>query len=204
MSQTEFGHILGVAPTYVGAMRKSLSLEKVNRMMQVFPDLNRDWLLYGEGEMLRNPDSPTGEQGQNAVRESEVPMLPVAAYAGNLQYWSNPVQLADCEKILSPIRGVDFAIRVTGDSMEPEFHDGMTLLLKKINEKAFIPWGRAMVIDTENGVLLKEVYPSGQDGDRQVIEAKSLNPRYPPIMIPTSSVYGLYRILGSIRIYSTY
>ena len=45
LSQSEFGRILGVAPTYVGAMRKSLSADKVNRLMRAFPDLNRDWLL---------------------------------------------------------------------------------------------------------------------------------------------------------------
>lgn len=204
MSQTEFGHILGVAPTYVGAMRKSLSLEKVNRLMQVFPDLSRDWLLYGEGEMLRDPDASGNGSRGGSRGECEVPLLPVAAYAGNLQFWSNPVQLADCEKIVSPVKGADFAIRVTGDSMEPEFHNGTTILIKKINEKAFIPWGTPMVIDTENGVLVKEVFPGIREGGEQYIEARSLNPKYPPLSIPSASIYGFYRVLGAIRIYSTY
>lgn len=203
LSQTEFGRILGVAPTYIGAMRKSLSADKVNKLMRAFPDLNRDWILYGEGEMLKEQASDSEGRGDDhEAIDYEVPLLPVSAFAGNLQVWSESVELRDCEKVVSPIRGVDFAIRITGDSMEPEFHDGSTVLIKRINEKSFIPWGNPMVIDTENGVLIKEVFPS--DRGRGFIEARSLNPKYPPLAIPTESIYGLYRVLGMMRIYSTF
>ena len=85
--------------------------------------------------------------------------------------------------------------------MEPKFPDGTTILIKKINEKAFIPWGNPLVIDSENGVVVKNVYPV--KNDNSVIEARSLNPAYPPYEIPRDCVYGLYRILGSIQLYGT-
>lgn len=40
---------------YVSSMRKSLGDEKLNNVLKAFPELNRDWLLYGEGEMLKSP-----------------------------------------------------------------------------------------------------------------------------------------------------
>lgn len=199
ISQTEFGRILGVAPTYVGAMRKSLSADKVARLTRAFPDLNREWLLFGEGTMLKE---------DNALRLTDpqagatVPLLPVAAFAGDIQGWSKSVELSDCEQVTTPVPGADFAIRISGDSMEPAIHDGATLLIKRINEKAFIPWGNPMVIDTENGVLIKEVYPSSRG--HLYLEARSLNPKYPPLTIPTASVYGLYRVMGTVQLYSTY
>ncbi len=199
LSQSEFGRILGVAPTYVGAMRKSLSTDKVARLTRAFPDLNRDWLLYGEGEMLKDPYDNDDSLIETA--RYEVPLLPVAAYAGSLQMWSQSVELRDCEKIVSPVPGADFAIRISGDSMEPKLHDGSTILIKRINEKAFIPWGNPMVIDSENGVLVKDVYP-GTRGSAY-IEARSANPKYPPIDVPTSSIYGLYRVMGTVNIFST-
>ena len=131
----------------------------------------------------------------------EIPLLPVAAYAGNIQAWSDGVALRDCEKVISPVKGADFAIKVSGDSMEPDLHNGATILIKRINDAAFIPWGNKMVIDTENGVFVKEVYPIPQNDRR--IEARSTNPNYPPFEIPTESIYGLYRILGQIQIYTT-
>ncbi len=203
LSQTEFGRILGVAPTYIGAMRKSLSADKVNKLTRAFPDLNRDWILYGEGEMLKEPAEE--EVPQNVPDNSTgylVPMLPVAAYAGNLQMWSEGVDLAHCEKVVSPVKGVDFGIRVSGDSMEPDIEPGSIIFIKKINDKSFIPWGHPMVIDSENGVLVKEVYPSRNGSS--FIEARSINPKYPPVDIPKSSIYGLYRVMSSIRVFSTY
>lgn len=204
ITQLEFAKRMEVSPAYVGAMRRSMSDDKIKRLRKEFPDLNTDWLLYGEGEMLLSRDSagdgaiasiPTATEGY------EVPLLPVAAYAGNLQLWSQGVSLRDCEKVISPVRGADFAIKVSGDSMEPDLHDGATILIKRINDKAFIPWGNKMVIDTENGVLVKEVYPVTDD--RYKIEARSLNPKYPPIEIPTDSIYGLYRVLGQVQIFTT-
>lgn len=34
-------------------MRKGFGVDKLNNVLSVFPELNREWLLYGEGEMLK-------------------------------------------------------------------------------------------------------------------------------------------------------
>lgn len=199
LSQREFADILGVSNAYIGAMRRSISDEKVRKLRHAFPELNTDWLLYGEGDMLRNEMmvSATGTRGGGKL----IPLLPVDAFAGRLQDYSTGVGLADCEMIVSPVRGADYAIRVSGDSMEPKIHDGSTILIKRINDKAFIPWGNSMVIDSENGVLVKDVYPD--DDNPHCIAAKSINPRYPTLSIPRESIYGLYRILASIQIFGS-
>lgn len=204
VTQTEFARRLGVSPTYIGAMRKSMPKDRLRVVFDMFPDVNRDWLLYGEGDMLVEEDNDGPDLSQGYV----VPLLPVDAHAGTLQMWSQGVQLRDCEKVVSPVPGVDFGIRISGDSMEPEFHSGAILFIKRINENAFIPWGNPMVIDTENGVLVKVVFPSDRSTDRrgnpcEYIEARSYNPDYPPIQIPTESIYGLYRVITGIRQFST-
>lgn len=204
VTQTEFARRLGVTPTYIGAMRKGMPNERLKLVYEMFPDLNRDWLLYGEGEML----IPEEDDAPDLSKGYVVPMLPVEAYAGNLQLWSRGVQLRDCEKVVSPVPGVDFGIRVTGNSMEPEFQNGSVLFIKRINEQAFIPWGNPMVIDTENGVVVKLIYPprtaeTHPGCSYEYIEARSYNPDYPPFTIPTESIYGLYRIITGIRQYST-
>lgn len=234
ITQREFTRRIGVAQSYIATMRKSISNEKIKLIRREFPELNTDWLLYGEGEMLnrnvitsvpgrdgrgRNKPNPAAGEALPQIKSSgeddevregplgnraegyEVALLPVAAYAGNLQSWSAGVMLRDCEKVISPVKGADFAIKVTGDSMEPELHDGATILIKKINDNSFIPWGNKMVIDTENGVLVKKVFPGKKGSGR--IEVRSVNPMYPPYEIATSSVFGLYRILGQLQIYST-
>lgn len=199
MSQSEFTRQLGVSPTYIGAMRKSMPEERLKKVYEMFPDLNRNWLQYGEGDMLIDPNHEV-----ELARDYVVPLLPVEAYAGNLQEWSFGVQLRDCEKVVSPVPGVDFGIRVTGNSMEPEFPGGSMLFIKRLKERTFIPWGNPMVIDTENGVLIKLLYPGdgSSAADSTYVEARSLNPNYPPFKIPVDSIYGIYRVVTGIRDYS--
>lgn len=196
ISKAEFSRRMGVSVAYLSAMRKSLPEEKVVRLTEIFPQLNRNWLLYGDGEMLKKEE--TSDSREN---EYLVPLLPVEAYAGHLQSYSRGVTPAECSIIASPVKGAEMAIPITGDSMEPEIHNGTVAAICRINEKAFIPWGNPMVIDTENGVLIKAVYPSEKGED--YIEARSYNPRYPSIQIPTESVYGLYRIVAYMRKVST-
>ena len=202
ISQTEFTRAMGVSTTYVGAMRKGMPADKLKKLFELYPELNRDWLIYGEGKMLVEPAA----DDKIISREHETLLLPVEAFAGGLEMWSEGVKAADCRRIISPVSNPDFAITIKGESMEPRFHDGSTLFIKKINDKAFIPWGHTLVVDTENGVFIKNLLPDNspeKNPDEQHIIARSINPDYPEFKIPTSSIYGIYRILGAVDIYTT-
>ena len=203
ISQVEFTRMLGVSSTYVGAMRRSLSDDKIMKVRRLFPDLNTDWLLYGQGDMLLESvvkaAADADELAAHGVRM--VPLLPAAAYAGNIEAYSEGVVPEDCELIATQIRSAEMAVRVSGDSMEPKFHDGMVLFIRRINDRSFIPWGYPLVVDTDNGVVLKCLYPTVDDDARS--EARSLNPAYPPFSISTDTIFGLYRVLGALSVYST-
>ena len=198
--QTEFCRKLGVAPTYIGVIRKSIPPEKINRIVSLYPDLSRDWLLYGEGDMYaREAMDPRKYLQETGYM---VPLLPVTAFAGNITAWSQSINAGECEKVISPVQGVDFAIRISGDSMEPTFHDGSIVLIKKIDDKAFIPWGHPMIVDSSNGVFFKDVFPS--EKGKKFIEARSLNPKYPPLQIPQDCIHGLYRVVTTLNTVSSY
>lgn len=197
ISKSEFARRMDVSVAYLGAMRKSMPEEKVAKVVALFPNLNRDWLLYGEGEMLR-----TRPRGKSDIDSYMVPLLPVEAQAGSLQMFSQGVSLMECERLMAPSTDIDCAIRVSGDSMEPNIRSGTILFIKRINEKAFIPWGHPMVIDSENGVLVKVVFPSAEG--KEYIEARSYNERYPDIQIPVDCLYGIYRIVSQSEMTTTF
>ena len=48
----DFERKSGLSNGYVKAMRKGFGTEKLENDLSAFPDLSRDWLLYGEGPML--------------------------------------------------------------------------------------------------------------------------------------------------------
>lgn len=190
ISKAEFSRRMGVSEAYVSTMRKSLPEARVAKLMELFPNLNRDWLFYGEGEMyLTEPHHSSGRRKE----KRKLPLLPVEAYAGSIQAYSRGVKLDECATIPIEVEGAEFGIPIKGDSMEPRIHDGVIAIVARINERAFIPWGNPMVVDTENGAFVKVLRPSEQGAE--YIEASSYNPAYPPFTIPTESIYGLYRIL---------
>lgn len=123
-----------------------------------------------------------------------VPLLPISAQGGTLNDFVLAVNERSCEKIISPIGKVDFAITVSGDSMAPEFPSGSQVLIKKINERAFIDWGRTYVLDTCNGTVIKKLMPS-DSGDSALVKCVSINPAYPPFEVNLHDVYGIYRVM---------
>ena len=119
-------------------------------------------------------------------------VLPVSAQAGRLTDFVNGVNEYDCEKMVSPIKNADFAITVTGDSMSPEYQSGSKVLISKVNEKAFIDWGKTYVLDTCNGIVMKNIFPGTTN---EVVKCVSINPNYPSFEISANYIYGWYRVL---------
>lgn len=189
LGQGKFEKLSGLSNGYLTQLRKAPGSEKLQRILCAFPDLNRTWLLTGEGEML------TGDQTIQSSTESDIhliPLLPVSAQGGSFNDFVVSIKESSCEKIISPIKGADYAMSVSGESMAPEYPSGSQILIKRIDEKAFIDWGRVYVLDTCNGTVIKRLLPS--DTADKVL-CKSINPEFPPFEVSLSDVYAVYRVL---------
>lgn len=211
LSQVAIAESLGVSKAYVNSLLSGRQ-RFGKRQAEIWSDkfgLSKSWLLTGEGDMLKSDSKTDGiaaldvvELESTSAEDYLVPLIPTAALANSLAEYIGPgIRRRDCQNIISPTRGADFAITISGDSMEPKFHDGMIVFLKKINEAAFIPWGNTIVLDTENGAFIKDIYPV--EGNDDIIEARSLNPLYPPLVIPKLSIYGMYRVLNATKFFTT-
>lgn len=121
-----------------------------------------------------------------------LPVLPTEAMAGTLGEFADSVSARECERMVSPIKGADFAIKVCGDSMTPEVPNGSLILIKKIFEEEFVEWGKIFCLDTKNGAVIKRVYPTE---DKDVVECRSVNPEFPPFRVNVKSIFGWYRVL---------
>lgn len=68
ISIREFERKIGVSNGYIKSLRKSPTADKLSSIIHAFPDLNREWLLTGDGEMLNAgepsppPATPTTEE----------------------------------------------------------------------------------------------------------------------------------------------
>lgn len=179
----------------VGTLGKSrkenrdLSERNIEKILNFYIDLNKTWLLTGEGSMFN--DRPTVQEEEEHIL---VPLLPISAQGGSLNDFVTSVNVKDCEKIISPIKGADIAITISGDSMADEYPSGSIVLAKRINERAFIDWGKVYVLDTCNGVVVKTLTPSQKE---DCVRCVSINPNpiYAPFEVALNDIYGVYRVM---------
>lgn len=163
-----------------------------------FPRINKSWLLTGDGDMLTSKAEIAKDTNADEITKKNgyiTYLLPMSAMGGSLTGFAEPgVLLQNCEAVVSPIENVDFAITVYGDSMAPEYPSGSRILIKKINPDLFIEWGKVYVLDTPNGVIVKEVHESNKEG---YVSCYSLNPnpKFKPFDVLMNEVFGMYRVL---------
>ena len=133
------------------------------------------------------------EQPEESVSTTKTsPVFPVEAMAGTMVEFFQSVKEYDCERMISPIKGVDYAIKISGDSMSPEYPSGSLCLIKRVDEKQFVAWNEVYVLDTDNGAVIKRIRKTDKDG---VVECVSINPAYQPFTIETSYIHGWYKVL---------
>ena len=132
---------------------------------------------------------------ENLDNTNTIMLLPISAIGGKLNDFLVSVKESDCERIISPIKGADFAMTVAGDSMSPEYPNGSQIFIKKINEKDFIEWGKVYVLDTSNGTVIKIVNRSETEGYIKCTAINIDQKRYEPFEIPLTSVFGMYRVM---------
>lgn len=201
ISVSEFERNCNLSNGAVSKMGDNTRRSTLNKIYNVYPQLNTDWLLTGKGSMLNDSKAELAQQNtanENAIdtlSDYETWLLPQTAHGGSLNNIpADSVLFQNCEKIVSPIKGVDFAISIYGDSMSPEYPSGSRVLIKKIDPNAFIDWGRAYVLDTCNGVIIKEVLKCEREG---FITCHSINPdpKYADFDVSLNEIYGIYRVL---------
>ncbi len=177
-------------------IHRAVGSDKLSNILDAYPDLNSEWLLTGKGNMLLS-DKGQLLHTQNETEEVR-PHVPLNASAGSLAFISDTVKLDECEKLpyIDAMGKYTFTIQASGDSMMPDYHSGDTLACLKIEDNSFIQWGRTYVLDTSQGIVVKNIYDENDS-----IKCVSINEKYPPFNIDKSEVYGLALVVGLVRKY---
>lgn len=178
---------MGVSNAYFSNVTR-VSGKVAAKLKQLYPKVNIDWLNEGNGEMFLDQEVP--------INQYTVPLLPVVASAGSLsEFAQGAVYDFECERIISPVKDAKLALTVNGESMSPEFPNGSKVLLRHVDEKLFIEWGKTYVLDTQNGIVIKNVFPSDKEG---YIICRSINPLYKDFEVNTADIIGWYRVVMQI------
>lgn len=176
----------------------SLGVDKARIIINAYPDINLNWLILGEGDMLR---SDADAQVQVAAAEPTavggIPLIPIEAMAGVLSGNSTQVMERECEHYNIPMfKGAEFLIRISGDSMQPKYYSGDIVACKRLPLDTFFQWNRVYVADSEQGVIIKRVR-RGSD-DRHIVFVSD-NTAYEPFELPLEKIYSIALVVGVVR-----
>ena len=224
---SEFEKIIGASDGLLRRAIKNktdINSKWVVSIGEKYPNLSLDWLIRSEGNMLRDnnhglnftPSVPKNGTKKDTIvhevlvrseikpikkqkKEPTVPLVPLYAMAGNFPGESE-VKECDCDSYSVPgLKGADFMIQVKGNSMYPTYNSGDIVACRRISniQDSFFQWGRAYVLDTDQGPIMKRIKP-GTDHDS--ITIVSDNPDFEPFQLHLSQIYRLALVLGCIKL----
>ena len=189
---------LGLTVGLIGKSRKEgrdLSDKVVEKILNFYTDLNRVWLLTGEGEMLRSGQVQTQEQAGTGV-----PFYDIDVTCGITESFADVREEPQFRINYAPLNDCDAAFPVYGDSMEPDFYAGDVVLVRELHNVDSMLWGEPYLIITnaacDNLRTIKNVYLSD---DRRSFILRASNPRYNgDTIVARENVLKIFLIKGKL------
>lgn len=177
-----------------------------------FDDLNIDWLLTGEGEMLKTPGKEgkgkETEEASNLTVGRVIPLYDAEAAAGNgYEMDMSPARPIEMIQIGGFLRESEAALRVYGSSMIPHYPPGCIVALKPWVER-FIEPGAVYVVETTTNRYLKRLMYNADKTALRCLSDNTIRHEdgsakgelcYPEFEIPVEDVRRLFRVVGVIK-----
>lgn len=201
---------------FVNNIKKSIGTEKLEQILRVYPQLNRDWLLYGEGDMLSPIDNISYDKSRlnkknSSIRKNVVPFYDTEATGSNIGTEMTPISApAGTIDIGDLLHDSSSALRIYGNSMLPNYPPGCVVgLIKK--STGFIQPGEVYVIETRNERLLKRLFYKDDLTNSDTLICVSDNTHifdggarhgklaYPPFEVSREEIIKLFIVTGVIK-----
>ncbi|MBD5278071.1 MAG: LexA family transcriptional regulator [Bacteroides sp.] len=187
LKDQEIADLSGLKRPHVTAMQNGdhIRITKGNliKFATAYSDfIDENWLLTGEGEMIR-PD------------RSMRPHYDAKASAGFMDGISEGKMSAEFRAMAVPLRPYDFSIDVKGDSMLPRIEDGDVLMCRKLSDRLDPPIGKVCMLDTKDGWVVKVI----KSINEETITLHSLNSAYRDYDIDLNTILGIAQVVGLVR-----
>lgn len=200
MSVNSFSKKVGISQATLASMFNRGTEPKdaiLDCIANAIPEINKYWLLTGEGDMLNNTTTDSSQtHGNINTLQNTIKYYPnVNGSMGGVQFLDDPDETV-CYISIPGYSDCKFAINAYGDSMYPLIKSGQIVLMSKWLER-FIDWGRIYLIVTKSGYrTIKRLYPGSSNA---TITCKSENSETnPPFEIEKDDIHKVYLVKGWI------
>lgn len=183
---------------------KEISFDVADKLATAVPQLNREWLLTGEGAMLKGPKLSGDAEilmPEEVGEFVKVPVVPYGARAGVTGDYEQIFASDEYESVMIPkdkVRGGKYLVfTVTGDSMEPELRARDRILAKHVEHTywqemplhihSYRVW---VLITRDEGILTKQIVE--HNVEERTVRLHSFNPIYPDFTISLEGVLDIF------------
>ena len=190
---------------------KDVGASKIEHILNVYPEINMEWLLTGEGDMLNfdilQEKNVAYKKTEKEAKKQNIPLYSIQTIAGIIDLFGNNEYQTPVDTISIPkISDCDGALYVTGDSMSPLLKSGDIVIYKKVyNHEKNIIWGEMYLVyvnnDGNESFFTRFIKQSEQESFVQLV---AQNPDHQTIEFPVSSIKALALVKASIRVNSQF
>lgn len=193
LTVTEVERLLGWSKSSL-LKAKEIRSDRIGEFLHFFQDVSAEWLLLGEGEMLRSK-----EEAPIMNFEKGKPYYNVDFICGFDLVENDQTTNPDCLIWFPMYNNADCWCNATGMSMYPDICPGDIIALKEVKDfRSFIPSGEIYGIVTKEHRTIKKVCKSEIEGCIKLIPTNQ-SKEFTEQDIPLDIVVRVYKVLGSLR-----
>jgi phage repressor protein C with HTH and peptisase S24 domain len=198
ISVKEFEIRCGLSNGYVASMRKGFGADKLSNVLSAYPELNREWLLFNEGEMTASPPTEPPPEDADTIL---IPVRNLDSRGGfdfNEEVGTPTYTTGYLPFPTSIARQGDVVIPIYGDSMEPTYKAGSMVLIREVELwREYLELGCTYVIGLVDDRRVIKTVMAGSDADNFLLV--SINPSFQPQEISKDIIRSVWRVIASVR-----
>ena len=203
-----FEQEVGLSNGFVNNIKMTIHPKSSEKILRRHPEVNRNWLLFGEGEMLNTEGSSTAltaivPQGEKGLNEKNAVKwyYELDASAGDGLFEDNEIN-APYKYINVPGFEGCFGLNLTGDSMLNTAQSGDIVVVRPREVQTIINGEIYLVVTRDSQRMVKRLVTSGYSEDA-IITCISDNPdktRYADMKIQADLIHKIFRVAGFVSI----
>lgn len=167
--------------------KENVSIKLATQMLEAYPQVSKNWLIYGEGEML--------VKDLDAVDiSSKIPFFATSVEGVD----SDIVNLKPTYYMYIPLfKDADFAITMTDRAMEPSIPMGAMIILKSQMTDIII-YGHTYYIEIGDLTMVRIIRKCESSDDSITLQVVNTD-RYDNITVKKDTIKSLYLVYGVLN-----